>query len=206
MADWNVVYVLTNSAMPGLVKIGYTTQDDANARLSQLYTTGVPVPFELNYACKVQNVVEVERALHVAFAPHRINPKREFFKIDPEQAIAILKLLHMEDATAEIERQPSTIDQESIIAAAQFKAKRPNMNFSEMGIHYGAELHSIHGAAIAYVLGAKKVCFNDEEMSLTAATRLILGIEHSVQPSPHWTYQGRLLKSIYEETYADISE
>ena len=206
MASLNVVYVLTNPAMPGLVKIGYTTQEDANARIAQLYTTGVPVPFELNFACKVQNAEEVERALHLAFAPHRINPKREFFKIDPDQAIAILKLLHTEDATAEVESQPSPLDQESVIAAAQLKSKRPNMNFSEMGIEFGAELNSIHGAFCAYVTGAKKVRFNDEEMSLTAATRLILGIEHSVQPSPHWTCQGKLLKSIYDETYADVGE
>jgi len=47
----SIVYVLTNSAMPGLVKIGYTAQDDANSRIAQLYTTGVPVPFTIEYAC-----------------------------------------------------------------------------------------------------------------------------------------------------------
>jgi len=73
-------------------EIGYTTQDDANSRIAQLYTTGVPVPFELKYACKVQNAEEVEKALHAAFSPNRINPKREFFSIEPEQAIAILKV------------------------------------------------------------------------------------------------------------------
>ena len=75
----SIVYVLTNSAMPGLVKIGYTAQDDANSRIAQLYTTGVPVPFTIEYACKVQNAEEVEKALHVAFGPNRINPRREFF-------------------------------------------------------------------------------------------------------------------------------
>jgi len=187
--------------MPGLVKIGYTTQDDANARIAQLYTTGVPVPFELQYACKVQNAEEVEKALHTAFSPNRINPKREFFKIDPEQAIAILKLLHTEDATAEIEKQPTSLDQESVNAAEQLKSKRPNMNFEEMGIPIGAELLSVHGPFIATVCSAKKIIFNSEEMSLTAATRQVLSIEHSVQPSPHWTYQGKLLREYYEETY-----
>lgn len=206
MASLNIVYVLTNSAMPGLVKIGYTTQDDANSRIGQLYTTGVPVPFELNYACKVQNAEEVEKALHVAFSPQRINPKREFFKIEPEQAVAILKLLHTEDATAEIEQQPTTIDQESVIAAEQLKSKRPNMNFLEMGIPIGAELHSVHGPFVVTVIAAKKIRFNNEDVSLTAATRQVLGIEHSVQPSPHWTYQGKLLKDIYEETYGNAGE
>ncbi len=201
MANLNIVYVLTNSAMPGLVKIGFTAQDDANSRIAQLYTTGVPVPFELQYACKVQNAEEVEKALHIAFSPQRINPKREFFRIDPEQAIAILKLLHTEDATAEIEQQPTNLDQESVTAAEQLKSKRPNMNFFEMGIVNGSELNSVHSPAIAKVISAKKVLFNGEETSLTAATRQILGIEHSVQPSPHWTFQGKLLKEIYDETY-----
>jgi hypothetical protein len=206
VTNLNIVYVLTNSAMPGLVKIGNTTQDDANSRIVQLYTTGVPVPFELEYACKVQNAEEVERALHVAFSPQRINPKREFFKIDPEQAIAILKLLHTEDATAEIEQQPTSIDQESVVAAEQLKSKRPNLNFTEMGIPIGSQLLSVHGQSIAIVASAKKVIFNGEETSLTAATRNVLGIEHSVQPSPHWSYQGKLLKDVYEETYGKAGE
>src|SRR5437588_4294528 len=127
-----IVYVLTNEAMPGLVKIGLTKQEDANARIGDLYTTGVPVPFNIEYACKVQNSKEVEAALHTAFAPHRINPKREFFKIDPEQAVSILRLLHTEDATPEIKQQPAGLDQESLAAAEELKAKRPRMNFHEM--------------------------------------------------------------------------
>ncbi len=77
-----IVNVLTHP-MPGVVKIGRTDNQDANNRIGQHYTTGVPVPFTLEYACKVKNPDEVERALHIAFAPQRINPKREFFQIDP---------------------------------------------------------------------------------------------------------------------------
>ena len=39
------VYVLTNPAMPGMVKIGKTTRDVTH-RLKDLYSTGVPLPFE----------------------------------------------------------------------------------------------------------------------------------------------------------------
>ena len=59
----SIVYVLTNPAMPGLVKIGYTTQEDAGGRLAQLYTTGVPVPFTLEFACRVPNAEEVKGRL-----------------------------------------------------------------------------------------------------------------------------------------------
>jgi hypothetical protein len=44
MPTFNIVYVLTNPAMPGLVKIGSTVSEDASIRLAQLYSTGVPFP------------------------------------------------------------------------------------------------------------------------------------------------------------------
>ena len=190
--------------MPGLVKIGRTGQEDANARIAQLNTTGVPVPFTIEFACRVENSVEVERALHTAFAPNQINPKREFFRIDPEQAIAILKLLHVEENTQEIIQQPNQLDQQSLIAAEQMQARRPNLNFEEMGIPIGAELNSVKDDVIVTVVGPKKVKFGDEEMSLTAATRQVLGLEYSVAPGPHWTYNGKLIRDIYEETYGDM--
>ena len=196
-----IVYVLTNPAMPGLVKIGRTDNTDANIRIAQLYTTGVPVPFTLEYACKVNNPDEVEKALHIAFGPQRTNPKREFFNIEPEQAIAILRLLNTEDATQEVLGQKTEIDAESAQAAVALKAKRPNMNFIEMGIPEGSVLHSVDDDSTATVVSPKKVLFRDEEMSLTAATRIILGIEHSVQPSPYWTFNGRSLRDIYNEIY-----
>ncbi len=46
-----IVYVLSNRAMPGLVKIGMTTRPELDARLKELYTTGVPVPFDVEYDC-----------------------------------------------------------------------------------------------------------------------------------------------------------
>ena len=37
---WDVVYILKNEAMPGLIKIGYT-KENAEKRANELYTTGV---------------------------------------------------------------------------------------------------------------------------------------------------------------------
>ena len=39
--------------------------------------------------------------------------------------------------------------------------------------------------------------------SPVTATRILLGIEHSVQPSPYWTFNGRSLRDIYNETYTE---
>lgn len=196
-----IVYVLTNPAMPGLVKIGYTQNEDANARIAQLYTSGVPVPFNIEFACRVENAEEVEKALHFAFGPNRVNPRREFFEIDPQQVIAILRLLHTEDTTTEVAQQPSNIDEQSLAAGEQLNARRPNLNFEEMGIPIGSLLHSVDSDITVTVVGAKKVRHGEEEISLTRATRQVLGLEYSVAPSPHWTYLGRPLQEIYDKTY-----
>ena len=199
-----VVYVLTNPAMPGFIKIGKTLIEDVNIRLSQLYTTGVPFPFELAFACKVPNADEVERALHKAFSPNRANPKREFFNIEADQAIAILKLLHVEDATQEIAEMQTVIPVEEVEAGAQYRARRPNLNFKEMGIPIGSILRLADSEATVTVIGERKVSLAGEELSLTAATRQILALDYNVQPSPHWTYEGKLLRAIYEETYGSV--
>ena len=82
--EYGIVYLLTNPVMPGLVKIGMTTQEDIDKRMKELYTTGVPVPFECKFACKVKksDCLKIEKALHKAFDPQRINQNREFFRIN----------------------------------------------------------------------------------------------------------------------------
>ena len=200
----DIVYVLTNPAMPGLVKIGYTSQEEAQTRVAQLYSTGVPVPFDVVFAATVESADKVEQALHTAFGPNRINPKREFFRIDPEQAVAILRLLQKEDATQQVEEQGGEIDAESLAAGEQLRKRRPNMNFQEMGIPVDGVLQYTQGDSTVTVVGAKKVRLGDEEMSLTAATRQISQTDYDPPPALYWTYNGRLLRELYEETYESI--
>ena len=109
MTSEGIVYVLTNPAMLGMVKIGKTSRA-MDARLNELYSTGVPLPFECAYAARVSDEGAVERAFHQAFGPYRVNPKREFFKIEPEQAIALLKLME-----TRMSRRPSSVRQKASI-------------------------------------------------------------------------------------------
>ncbi len=199
-----IVYVLTNPAMPGLVKIGKTTQADVSLRMNQLYTTGVPVPFECVYAIAVEDCSSVELALHIAFGPSRINPNREFFKIDPEQAVAILKLLGQKDVTPQVSLElNSNVSQAEKDSGTKLKKKRPKLNFAEMGIPPESQLLFKDGITKVQVQDDKKVIYNGEIMTLTAATRILMNTDYSVQPSPHWTFEGKLLKDIYDEVYSD---
>ena len=124
-----IVYVLENAAMPGIVKIGKTSRDSVEKRLKELYSTGVPVPFDCVYAARVTNEEEVERAFHDAFGPYRINPKREFFEIESFQAIAVLRLVATDDVTPEIQKEAAKVDADSQAGANRLKARGPRLNF-----------------------------------------------------------------------------
>jgi T5orf172 domain len=198
-----IVYVLTNPAMPGLVKIGKTTQLEVEERMKQLYGTGVPVPFDCAFACRVKDATDVEKALHFAFGNGRINPNREFFKIEAERVIAILKLLKVDDITVQFEQQleadVEAVDKQS--AENLKNAKRPRMNFYEIGIPNGSILVSKDGQVQVTVVEEKKVNFNGTICSLTAATRKVLSLpdDYPLQPSPHWTFNGKIVKEMYED-------
>jgi hypothetical protein len=80
------VYVLTNSAFPGLVKIGRTS-NSPDERAAELSSTGVPHRFVVAYYELFENCIEAERKVHAALAVHRGNGDREFFSVPAKTAI-----------------------------------------------------------------------------------------------------------------------
>lgn len=82
------VYVLTNEAMPGLVKIG-RSKHAAGVRAKQIYAgdTGVPLPFDVHFECLFDDCVEAEALVHDYLQEHRLNPDREFFSLEPKDAV-----------------------------------------------------------------------------------------------------------------------
>ena len=201
-----IIYVLTNPAMSGLVKIGKTTQQEVDGRMKQLYGTGVPVPFDCAFACQVKDAHEVEKALHFAFGNMRVNPNREFFRIETERVVAVLKLLKVDDITAEFEEKiESEVDQADKQSAQNLKdIKRPRMDFYELGILSGSVLISKDGLMRVTVVEAKKVEFDGALISLTEATRKLLDLPegYPIQPSPYWTFNGKTVKEIYDEYHS----
>ena len=86
-----IVYVLTNSAMDDIIKIGRT--DNLQQRMRSLYTAGVPAPFTCYYAARVAEAEQVERNVHEIFANERVNKQREFFSTDPHRAALVIKMV-----------------------------------------------------------------------------------------------------------------
>ena len=203
-----IVYVLSNPAMNGLVKIGRT--EDLNERLRQLYSSGVAFPFTVEFACHVPNAKEWESALHQAFAPHRVNPGREFFRMEPSLAIAILKLLHVSEIETTAQDHVPGIEQVEVQAGRQYRKRRPTFSFPALNIPVGAELHFAKGDNTAIVVGEKSVMLagmeQGSETSLTQLTRLLLELDYAVAPLPYWRYDGSSLQALYDAVYLRESQ
>ena len=190
----NIVYVLTNEAMPGLAKIGLT-EDSVEARITNLSTaTGVPLPFECYYAAEVDDMKRVEKLLHQLFAEHRVNPKREFFRIDPEKVVLALSIGKFK----EVVLGEVAVDAEEQAALKKAKSRRPRLSLAAIGIQPQAVLtFSRDEARTAIVVEGNRVSLNGEEMSLSAAALKVLKEMDYKTPtasgSEYWMFDGELL-------------
>ncbi|MDE2860311.1 MAG: GIY-YIG nuclease family protein [Chloroflexota bacterium] len=126
----NIVYVLTNPAMPGIVKIGLTQRNDVQPRMAELFSTGVPLPFECTIARQLEGIEasQVENALHIAFGPNRVHPYREFFQIESEQVEAVLQVMPGVDVTPGVIEQTAALQPEDSQAAEEFKRNQIRAN------------------------------------------------------------------------------
>ena len=88
------VYCFSNPMYVGIYKVGFTI-NNPHVRRKQLNTTGVPLPFKLEFSKKVSNYQEKEKTLHKLLTQYgeRINLKREFFKISLEEIRTFFDLM-----------------------------------------------------------------------------------------------------------------
>ena len=188
------VYILTNEAMPGMVKIGMTSVGIPE-RMRSLDVTSVPLAFECYYAARVDDMARVESALHTAFGDKRVRASREFFRVDPYRVKAFLELLALEDVTPreDVETEPG--DAEAIQHARRM---RPRFEFPMADVPVGAELTFARGDGFtARVIDHRAIEFEGETTSLSASAKQILQrlgyTSPQVQGTAYWLYEGQTL-------------
>lgn len=203
----SVVYILTNEAMPGVVKIGMTSTS-VEQRMLALDTSGVPIPFECYYAARVDDMAKVERALHEAFGDHRVRKSREFFRIDPYRAKVILELVAQEEVTPKADIVEDSDDRRALEEA---RRRRSNFTFSMAGVPLGATLVFSKGTGYtATVVDDTHVESRGQRLRLSVCAAQImreLGYTwSSIQGPAFWLYEGETLRDrrlAREETAVD---
>jgi len=91
------IYCLSNASMPGILKVGMTERSP-EIRLKEANTSDTwrpPNPYKIEFAKKVSNPIGKEKTLHALLEryAHRINPRREFFTVSPEEVCKFFDLI-----------------------------------------------------------------------------------------------------------------
>lgn len=88
-AGW--LYVISSPSLPGLVKLGATRRLNPTIRVKELSSSSLPEPFKAYCFVFSDDCFELENNIHKYFDKERVNPDREFFRIEPKEAIDVLK-------------------------------------------------------------------------------------------------------------------
>lgn len=86
MKGW--VYVITNSAMADLVKVGFTMKDPA-IRAAELSNTGIPQPYDVKYEILIDEPSAVEREAHSILEAK--NAGKEWFRCTVPYAVRAIR-------------------------------------------------------------------------------------------------------------------
>jgi len=191
------VYILTNEAMPGYIKIGLT-DNPVSDRVVQLDNTSTALPFQCYYAARVEDNRKIERALHTAFGDFRVRPNREFFKMDPYKVKVILEVLAVEDVTPKNELVATAEDAQALRSVG---IKAGKFRFSSAAIPVGATLNFVKDFNLTAIVEEDSwVVFCGEKHSLTTAALEALkqcGYNwSSVQGPEYWLYNGETVGSL----------
>ena len=192
-----IVYVLTNEAMDGLVKIGRTTTS-VEQRIRELDNTSLPLPFQCFFAGEVTNSASVEALLHKTFADKRVRNNREFFRIDPNQVRAAIMIASPTDVTPKTDVVVDASDVQALEKAAVIQDRRSRLKFSELNIPVGATLVFAKDEAVnCTVVANGEVEFEGKVMSPSAAALASvrkLGYKWAaVSGSDYWKYEDETL-------------
>ena len=173
MENKGYVYVLTNPCFKeNWIKIGMT--DNLERRILELsQATGVPLPFEKFAALKTAKYKKAETLIHRLIgqlAPtKRINPKKEFFNIEPEDAVSILKdVAELLDDAEIIYFSDNQTEQKSTQKSINNHSKKSPRTFYAMGLKDGDTIYFIAAPQYkATVCGERTVMFENKEYFLS---------------------------------------
>ena len=181
-----IIYVLTNDAMPGFIKIGRTDKT-VEQRMKQLDKTGCPLPFRCHFAVRIDDYEENEANAHKIFAGSRVRSNREFFRVAPEDAVALLEVLAKGFNGEEIKTENYMIGENGIVKDEDIKINNDNsskkqFDFSAVGIKAGSVLEFARTLKDGTVLKCtvndsthkKKVSFNKTDYSLSELAKKIM--------------------------------
>jgi hypothetical protein len=131
------IYIMSNPSMPNMLKIGQSSKDPNEQRLSELDNTSVPLPFALEYYAFIDEYKKVELQTHRELDIYRVRggvSSREFFKdINVYQAISTIQKICKEKGYS-IRFEETKLDLEKVkkeqLLELQEKSSKENIQYN----------------------------------------------------------------------------
>ena len=212
MNNNGVIYILTNPSFPDYVKIGYA--DDMKTRLKQLNRSEcTPFAFRV-YATYEVDTRLTDMKLHSII--DKLNPNlraidnvdgkkriREFYAMTAEDAYSLfeamaeihgtmdkLKLAKPTKKEVNEEKIANEVKEESIERRTPFSFYACEIKAGEI-IKYKND-----PSIICTVVGDRTINYNGETTSVSALAQKLLGFNHPVQGTLHFTYNREILADL----------
>ena len=204
------VYILTNESFrEDWVKIGRSSRP-VDVRSKELDNTAVPLPFKIYATIQTIKYVDVERIVHKQIdrlTDLRIRQNREFFNVEPSQALDILLDLAtaIDDAVVmqyvddkPVQLYPSINNEKPQAVKTEKHVSRKPFEFAMVGLKDGDMITFAPLNIQVKVNGKNKVEFEGRLWSLSAFTGTYLPIEKqnnsgAYQGPKYFTYNNKTL-------------
>lgn len=204
------VYILTNDSFrEDWVKIGRSSRP-VDVRSKELDNTAVPLPFKIYATIQTTKYTNVERIVHKQIdrlTDLRIRQNREFFNVEPSQALDILLDLAtaIDDAVVmqyvddkPVQLYPSINNEKPQTVKIEKHVQRKPFEFAMVGLKDGDMITFAPLNIQVKVNGKNKVEFEGRLWSLSAFTGTYLPIEKqnnsgAYQGPKYFTYNNKTL-------------
>lgn len=204
------VYILTNESFrEDWVKIGRSSRP-VDVRSKELDNTAVPLPFKVYATIQTTKYINVERIVHKQIdrlTDLRIRQNREFFNVEPTQALDILLDLAtaIDDAVVmqyvddkPVQLYPSINNEKPQAVKTEKHVSRKPFEFAMVGLKDGDMITFAPLNIQVKVNGKNKVEFEGRLWSLSAFTGTYLPIEKqnnsgAYQGPKYFTYNNKTL-------------
>ena len=204
------VYILTNDSFrEDWVKIGRSSRP-VDVRSKELDNTAVPLPFKIYATIQTTKYTNVERIVHKQIdrlTDLRIRQNREFFNVEPSQALDILLDLAtaIDDAVVmqyvddkPLQLYPSINNEKPQAVKIEKHVQRKPFEFAMVGLKDGDMITFAPLNIQVKVNGKNKVEFEGRLWSLSAFTGTYLPIEKqnnsgAYQGPKYFTYNNKTL-------------
>ena len=205
-----VIYILTNPSFPEYVKIGYA--DDMKTRLNQLNRSEcTPFAFRVFATYRVDTRL-TDMKLHNII--DKLNPNlraidnidgkkriREFYAMSAEDAYSLFEAMAEIHGTTDrlVLEKPTKkeVVEEQLANEVKEENRRSPFSFYACGIEIGEKIYFKNDPTIeCTVVGNRTVQHGDEITSVSALAQKLLRLNHPVQGTLYFAYQGEILSDL----------